>query len=67
VGRWTNLRSIQSALVSFFARLARCLVQTTLVMTEAEKQLRHANEQLVLAGAYPGRERARPRGKVIEM
>ena len=43
------------------------VIQTTLDMTEAEKQLRHANEQLVLAGAYPGRGRARPRGKVIEM
>ena len=31
---------------------------TTPDMTEAEKQLRHANEQLAIAGAYPDRERA---------
>ena len=35
-------------------------------MTEAAKQLRHANEQLAIAGTYLGRERAQPRGKVIE-
>ena len=28
--------------------------------------LRHASEQLELTRHYPGRERARPRGKVIE-
>ena len=32
------------------------IVQTAPDMTEAEKQLRHANEQLAIAGAYPGRE-----------
>ena len=36
------------------------VVQTTPDMTKAEKQLRHANEQLAVA------ERAQPRGKVIE-
>ncbi len=35
-------------------------------MTEAAKQLRHANKLLAIAGAYPGRGRAQPRGKVIE-
>ena len=31
-----------------------------------KEQLRHANEQLAIAGAYPGRGRAQPRGKVSE-
>ena len=42
------------------------VVQTTPDMTEAAKQLRHVNEQLAIAGAYPDRERAQPRGEVIE-
>jgi hypothetical protein len=42
------------------------VVQTTPDMTKAAKQIRYANEQLAIAGAYPGRERAQPRGKVIE-
>jgi hypothetical protein len=36
--------------------MERRLFQTTLDMTEAAKQLRHANEQLAIAGAYPGRD-----------
>jgi hypothetical protein len=42
------------------------IVQTVPHLTEAEKQLHHANEQLAIAGTYPGRGRAQPRGKVIE-
>ena len=33
------------------------IVQTVPDLTEAEKQLHHANEQLAFAGAYPGRDR----------
>jgi hypothetical protein len=29
---------------------------------DGAKQLRHANEQLAIARAYPGRERPQPRG-----
>ena len=36
--------------------MERRLFQTTLDMTEAAKQLRHANEQLAIAGAYPRRD-----------
>ena len=64
MGRWTKTPgkpSEETYECTLYGRSA------TLDMTEAEKQLRHANEQLVLAGAYPGRGRARPRGKVIEM
>ena len=61
MGRWTKTPGKPSE------ETYECTLYGTLDMTEAEKQLRHANEQLVLAGAYPGRGRARPRGKVIEM
>jgi hypothetical protein len=67
VVRWTQTPSKPSEETYECTLYGTEVVQTTLDMTEAEKQLRHANEQLVLAGAYPGRERARPRGKVIEM
>ena len=66
MGRWTKTPGKPSEEYEC-ALYGTEVVQTTLDMTEAEKQLRHANEQLVLAGAYPGRGRARPRGKVIEM
>jgi hypothetical protein len=67
VGRWTKTLGKPSEETYECTLYGTEVVQTTLDMTEAEKQLRHANEQLVLAGAYPGRGRARPRGKVIEM
>ena len=67
MGRWTKTPGKPSE-ETYECTLYRTeVVQTTPDMTEAEKQLRHANEQLELTRQrYPGRERAQPRGKVSE-
>jgi hypothetical protein len=41
-------------------------IAKTVDPAKISEQLRHANEQLAIAGAYPGRGRAQPLGKVIE-
>jgi hypothetical protein len=41
-------------------------IAKTLDPAKIKEQLRHAQEQLELTLHYPGRERAQPRGKVIE-
>ena len=66
MGRWTKTPSKPSEETYECTLYGTEVVQTTPDMTEATKQLRHANEQLAIAGAYPDWERAQPRGKVIE-
>jgi hypothetical protein len=66
VGRWTKTPDKPSEETYECTLYGTEVVQTTPDMTEAAKQLRHANEQLAIAGAYPGRGRAQPRDKVIE-
>jgi hypothetical protein len=66
VGRWTKTPGKPSEETYECTLYGTEVVQTTPDMTEAAKQLRHANEQLAIAGAYPGRARAQPRSKVIE-
>jgi hypothetical protein len=66
MGRWTRTPGKPSEETYECTMDGTKVVQTTPDMTEAAKQLRHVNEQLAIAGAYPGRERAQPRGKVFE-
>jgi hypothetical protein len=66
MGRWTKTPGNPSEETYECALYGTKVVQTKPDLTEAEKQLRHANEHLAIAGAYPGRGRAQPRGKVIE-
>ena len=67
MGRWTKKPGKPSEETCEFTPYGTEVVQTTLDMTEAAKQLRLANEQLAIAGAYRGRGRAQQRGKDIEM
>jgi hypothetical protein len=66
VGRRTNTPGKPSEETYECTQYGTEVVQTTPDMTEAAQQLRHANEQLAIAVAYPGRGRAQPRGKVIK-
>ena len=66
MGRWTKTPGKPSEETYECTVYATEVVQTTPDMTEAAEQLRHANEQLAIAGAYPGRGSAKPRGRVSE-
>ena len=52
MGRWTKTPSKPSEETYECTLYGTEVVQTTPDMTEATKQLRHANEQLAIAGAY---------------
>ena len=66
MGRWTKTPGKPSEETYECTLYGTEVVQTVPDLTEAEKQLHHANEQLAIAGAYPARQRAQPRGKVGE-
>jgi hypothetical protein len=66
VGRWTKTPGKPSEETYECTLYGMEVVQTTLDMTEAAKQLRHANEQRAIAGAYPGRGARSRAAKVIE-
>jgi hypothetical protein len=57
VGRWTKTPSKPGEETYECTLYGTEIVQTVPDLTEAEKQLHHANEQLAFAGAYPGRDR----------
>jgi hypothetical protein len=66
VGRWIKTPGKPSEETYECTLYGTEVVQTAPDMTEAAKQLRHANEQLAIAGAYPGRERARHAARSVK-
>jgi hypothetical protein len=57
MGRWNKTRGKPSEETHECIPYGMEVVETQADMTEAAEQLRHANEQLAIAGTYPGRGR----------